>query len=396
MHILVVGAGLMGLTASLKLIQNGHQVTLIEALSSACQKASYSSAGYMGLTTPHLMGEPADRLTRVGARRHSNEGLIYGSREALKYLSFVNELAKERRPERIERRRAVREAIAQNASLKLRQEAEHLQFDCQESAGSFVINPRDPGEHPVTLETVLPIEPSLYAAQNVERLLIQRSATWSSSYYARQLKDYLVSHGVTLLVHHPVKGLIRQDGRFVGVATEKGNVIGEAVVLANGLELLDLLPTEAAKHLILAPITRSVLNLKLAGEATQPRHSFEDNEGRVIAPLGDFVRLMGRWLLGHVDELKLDDEYKALWSMGIALLPEAADWSKGQYLAQSVLTTPDGLALAGATNCPGLYLHSAGGWHGADFSSVSSEVLAASIDQKPHPLSEAFNPCRFA
>ena len=51
--------------------------------------------------------------------------------------------------------------------------------------------------------------------------------------------------------------------------------------------------------------------------------------------------------------------------MGVKLFPAATDWSQGRYLSHTVLSSPDGLPVAGASGMPGLHLSIAGGIHGA-------------------------------
>ena len=88
---------------------------------------------------------------------------------------------------------------------------------------------------------------------------------------------------------------------------------------------------------------------------------------------------MGRWHLGTAEQCPVNDEYKALWAFGIRLYPETADWSQGRYLSQTVLSSADGLPVAGATRVPGLFVNMAGGIHGADFSSAAADAAADAV-----------------
>lgn len=86
------------------------------------------------------------------------------------------------------------------------------------------------------------------------------------------------------------------------------------------------------------------------------RHAVRTPEGRIALPLDTFVRIMGRWHLGAQEHCPVDKEYKALWEMGVKLFPAATDWSQGRYLSHTVLSSPDGLPVAGASGMPGLHL----------------------------------------
>ena len=73
MHVIVVGAGLTGLQSALSLIEKGAEVTLVEALRSPCQGASFSCAGLLGDETPALIAPEAGRLARLRAMKSSDD-----------------------------------------------------------------------------------------------------------------------------------------------------------------------------------------------------------------------------------------------------------------------------------------------------------------------------------
>ena len=406
MKIIIVGAGLTGLETALHLIDKGHEPVLVEALPNACQKASYTAAGLIGLPSLPPPAPEAGRIGRIRARRTGTEGLLYSSSQAIKHPGFVNALAKERRPERIAAKADIRRELALKAAVMLRAEAGALGLDLLESAGSIVINPSEgtgPGSEgghaskPLGLDAVLPIEPSLMAATGIESVSFLREATWSVSYYARQLKDVLLEKkGVQLLVNRRVVDFIRRDDAIVGVATSQGDVMGDAVVLATGPETTDLLPEKALFNAPTAPVSRSMLSIEMIGEVTRPRHSVVFEDGRAVAPTQNFLRLMGCWHLGLPEGYDVEAACRALWQTGIDLFPESADWHEGRYLTQSVLACADGMALVGATAWPGLYVNVAGGAHGADLAPVYAETLADVVSGVENPFAEGLSPSRFA
>lgn len=380
MHVIVVGAGLTGLQSALSLREKGAEVTLVEARRAPCQGASYSCAATLGDETPEQLAPEAGRLARLRAMKSSEDGLVYSPGTALRYAAFVSALLQNRAPEKTEPRRALLSQLSASSAALLRERAERYGFDLQESAGTLtVLTAEECREHKaVALEDILTIEPSLYAAQDACGFLLNRASTWSVSYYAKQLKEYLIEAGVPVLSSREASAVLTEDGRAVGVSAG-GDIRGDAVLLAPGTGAQTLLPEGALGGAVFAPVTRSLLNIEINGAAHRIRHAVRDPEGRIAVPLNAFLRIMGRWHLGTAEQCPVNDEYKALWAFGIRLYPETADWSQGRYLSQTVLSSADGLPVAGATRVPGLFVNMAGGIHGADFSSAAADAAADAV-----------------
>jgi D-amino-acid dehydrogenase len=394
MHAIVVGAGLTGLQTAFALHEQGAEVTLVEALSAPCQGASYSCAAMIGEREPELPAPASGGLARFRAHTSSTEGLLYSSGEALRHPGFVNALTALREEKAHAERAALAAKVAEHSSAMLRAIAERCGFELQESAGELTaVEKAEDGEKPVPLETLLPIEPSLYAAQGYAGFIVGRAATWSVSYYAKQLKEYLLERGVTILCGRKATGLLLADGHATGVAAGEP-VRGDAVVVTAGLR--DLVPADAYGSVPTAPVNRSLYNVELFASAHRVRHTLRDREGRTAAPLDAFLRLMGRWHLGDPDEETSEKEYKDLWNLGIRLFPEAADWRGGRYLTFSVLSSPDGMPIAGGTKIPGLFLNAAGGMHGADFCAPAADAAACAALGRECELGDALSYKRFA
>lgn len=375
MHAAVVGAGLTGLQTALSLVRKGADVTVIEAQRAPCQGASYCAGAVLGDPAPAPIARPAGRLARLKALASNTSELVYGSGAAVRHPSFISAMTACREPARCEARDALAAELSEASTSMLRAEAQEHGFILQESAGTIIVSPEAGEASPATLEDVTAIEPSLYAATDVGSFSFSRATTWSVSYYAKQLREHLAEAGVKILCSRKATGLISDNGRICGVAADEP-VRTDAVVVACGTGALEILPEHAYGGVPLAPVTRSVLNVSLSGDACVMRHAVRTPEGRIALPLDTFVRIMGRWHLGAQEHCPVDKEYKALWEMGVKLFPAATDWSQGRYLSHTVLSSPDGLPVAGASGMPGLHLSIAGGIHGADFCTAVADVVS--------------------
>lgn len=394
MHAAVVGAGLTGLQTALSLVRKGADVTVIEAQRAPCQGASYCAGAVLGDPAPAPIARPAGRLARLKALASNSSELVYCSGTAVRHAGFISAMTACREPARCEARNALAAELSEVSTSMLRAEAQEHGFILQESAGTIIVSPKADDASPATLEDVTAIEPSLYAATDVGSFSFSRATTWSVSYYAKQLREHLSEAGVKILCSRKATGLISGNGRICGVAADEP-VRADAVIVACGTGALEILPEHAYGSVPLAPITRSVLNVSLSGDACVMRHAVRTPEGRIALPLDTFVRIMGRWHLGAQEHCPIDEEYKALWEMGVKLFPTATDWSQGRYLSHTVLSSPDGLPVAGASDMPGLHLSIAGGIHGADFCTAVADVVSDGVLGRENPFSERLSWRRF-
>lgn len=237
-------------------------------------------------------------MARLKAMASNTSNLKYGSKAAVRYASFISAMTSARAPEKFDLRTATLEALAEKSATLLRTDAQTYGFELQESAGTLVVHDTASTTYTMpTLQAITAIEPSLYDARNVEGVTIERTTTWSSSFYAKQLREYLVSRNVRILCNHRVTGLISQNGQVKGIDCTTP-LEADAVVVTAGLSSPDILPNECYGNVPLAPLTRAVYNVDLIADHRRVRHAVQSDDGRMIVPLDNFLRLIGHWYLG--------------------------------------------------------------------------------------------------
>ena len=393
MQVVVVGAGVTGLMSAFVLTQRKHQVTVLEARSSPCQEASYSCSGTLGDPTPTLLASPTSDTGHLG----SEAPLVYGSSAFLKHPHFIRKLLQNKDAALYASRLALFQELSVLSTDQYRQFCAQEGFTLQESAGTLLATRAShPHEGPSSapLEQWLQIEPALYAVSPQTHWQFSRATSWSISYFAKQLKEWLLEHGVNLLSNQAVTDFIVEGERAVGVKTATQTLHADAIVVAAGLGSTPFLKRLKLKC-PLVTLTRCFSNTLLLNDTPRLRHAVKDTEGYHLAPLDDFLRIQGRWFLGDETEFDRENEYKALWETAMYFVPELAQWNNTRYLSQKVLSTPDGLALVGASPVLGVYLNMAGGIHGADYAPVYAQTLADAIEGNDSPYLSALSPMRF-
>ncbi len=387
MQVTVVGAGLTGLMTAYCLVNRGVSVTLLESRSSPCQGASYSCSGLLGEDNPKLIA--SEKTSLLGSRA----SIVYGAGLVFKHPRFSRLMQKARHPDRRSAIATLATTLSSYADEWYRQTAEREGWKLQESRGTLLILGKDSDKAP--LQDWLTTEPSLYALPASTRIGTSSAISWSISYFAKQLKERLLSRGVTILNNTPAEGLVLENDVCRGVRSAAGTDIrADAVVVAAGMGAMALLRSAGIKPPML-PLTRCVLNTTIFSDAMRIHHAIIDELGYMLTPLQDFLRIQGRWYLGTEAEFDREAEYRALWERGMRIFPDIADWKNARYFSQTVLTTPDSLGIVGASPIGGLWLNIAGGLHGADFAPSYAETLTLSMTGETSPLAAELSLKRF-
>ncbi|MFR6358750.1 MAG: hypothetical protein ACLUNV_03545 [Sutterella wadsworthensis] len=148
----------------------------------------------------------------------------------------------------------------------------------RKARGTIIVSPEAGEASPATLEDVTAIEPSLYAATDVGSFSFSRATTWSVSYYAKQLREPPRRSGSEDPLQQEGDGphlrqrphLRRGGGRARPGPTPSSSPAARAPV--------QILPEHAYGGVPLAPVTRSVLNVSLSGDACVMRHAVRTPE----------------------------------------------------------------------------------------------------------------------
>ena len=414
MHVLVVGAGLSGLLASLELIDRGHTLTIVESESAPCRGASFSMASTTGNLRPFLPLEALSLGDRLKRRVGCDTGALrYGAKDALRYQGFSKASALLSTPERVTAMRSFAALLSVRANKLLTDLTTRFAVGSERSIGLMHIYDIDRAACPEPLGSESKLseayaraaQPMLAEALTLENVLFNPDgATFSASLLARAAKDILQKHpACEIRCGTRAVTVLQTNGRAHGVRTTTGDIEADAVLIAAGSNALNMLPEGVLPNGItskLAPVTRLMLSAARREAAQHTPLGLIFDDMAIAAPIGESIRICGPWFLGTADDLEKESGYQALWSLAMQYLPESADWNKGRYLAQTVLASPDGLGLVGASQLPGLSLSIAGGFHGADFCALYAKLAAQSLigeapDGEDADFAEALDPSRF-
>jgi D-amino-acid dehydrogenase len=382
MRVLVIGAGVIGLTTAYFLQRQGFEVTVVDREPGVGRGASGGNGAQLSYSYVAPLAEPAV-LAKLPSLLLSRESpLVFRPRlEPAQWLWGLRFLA----AASSERARATTAALLKLAFLSrdlieplIRDEAIACHFT---RGGKLVVYP-DEASFAAARAQCVGREPALagYADRIVGGVWTPGDAAADCAAFCEQLADRMRRRGVRLALGREVRSLRVRNGRFEGADVDGGPLAADACVLAAGSHA-PRLARGAGLRLPIYPLKGYAITLPVARGAPLPACSITDIRRKVVfAPLGRRVRVAGFVeMAGHdarIPQSRIDSLVAAAREMigvKVDLRTDVRPWCGFRP------ATPSGLPIVGATPVEGLYLNVGHGALGWTLAAGSARLVADAI-----------------
>lgn len=410
MHVLILGAGVVGLAAAHVLAEEGWRVTVLDAERQPGRGASFANGGQLSYSYVAPFAQPGVPLKVPGWLLDPDGPLRFRPRPdpgQWKWLLAFLRACDARTAERTTARLLLLAALSRTLTREVAA-LPGMRFDFAPS-GKLVLQPDaaalDAARRQVALQArlggaaqralsrdeCLAAEPALrHVAHRIAGgILTESEEAGDARLFCEGLAARLATGNgaVSFVMGVRARQIIRADGRVRGVLTDAGAIEADHVVLAlgNGARAL---ARPLGLDLPLEPLKGYSLTLDIADEAEAPRISVTDTAAKIVyARLGRRLRVAGMAdLVGH--DLSLDEKrLSTLVRQARAAFPGASDWRELRPWAGLRPSTPTGLPLLGpAPGSPGLWLNLGQGSLGFTLALGSAAMLAALMAGRPTPI----------
>lgn len=402
MRILILGAGVIGVSSAYYLARSGHEVTVLERRSAPGLETSYANAGEVspGYAAPWSgPGVPAKALKWLFSR-HAPLVLKPSPDPALwRWLAaFLGECRTERY--RINKSRMLRLAEYSRDQLKALREQTGIRYD-ERSLGTLQLfrtqKQFDAGaadaallsEHGVPHALldrgqISQFEPALAGVREkfVGGLRLPGDETGDCLKFTRELAEHAVRLGVRFEYNRAILGLEREGDEIARVHTTTGAYQADAYLLALASHTPALL-APLGIHLPVYPVKGYSITVPVADEGGAPRSTVMDETHKIaITRLGDRIRVGGTAELnGH--NLDLTRERIATLQHVLAdVFPRGGDPRRVTPWAGLRPMTPDGTPVLGPTAIANLHLATGHGTLGWTMAAGTGRVIADLLSQR--------------
>ena len=400
MDVIVLGAGVIGVTTAFKLAQRGCNVTVIERRQELAAEASFANGGQLSYDFASPMGSPqvlrhlVDYLTgrdeafkiRLSV---SAAQLGWGTQFLLNCLSArtrrnaerLSQLAHDAHDSMVRLTNEIGVQFAHRKAGKLVLYSIAEEFKTAVEAVSQ--NSSDLRKlEPLTAQECVNIEPALAGwggSPVVGGLYAENDEVGDARVFANKIAA--VAHqrfGVRFLLETAAQSIRVRNGNAVAVCTEDGEMNADAIVVCLGAGAPKLLQSVGLP----APV-HPIFGYSISAPATTdtPDVAITDLARKMVyTRIGANTRIAGFADFGNLNAPEKEKRIDTLIMRAREGLPNAADYTKIQSRWVGMRpSTPNSLPLVGATRIPGLFLNIGHGMFGWTLSSICAERVTQAV-----------------
>ncbi|RXZ65376.1 D-amino acid dehydrogenase [Pelagerythrobacter rhizovicinus] len=407
MRVIVLGAGVVGVTSAYYLAEAGHEVVLIDRQQGPALETSFANAGEIspGYASPWAAPGIPVKALRWLLMKHAP--LILRPRLDMAMMRWILAMLRNCTASRyaLNKSRMVRlaefsrdELIALRGKLGLEYDQRSLGtlqlFRTQKQLDASASDIAVLEQYGVAYELLdrdgcIRAEPGLSASRDrfMGGLRLPGDETGDCHVFTRLLAERLPGKGVDLRFGTRIDALERDGDRVTGIRTDRGVVRGDAYLVALASYSPALLHPLGLRVPIY-PVKGYSITLPVADAARAPVSTLLDESYKIaITRLGERIRVGGMAELAGFDPtLHARREATLRHSLSDLFPGAAANDAPSNFWSGLRPMTPDSTPIVGATPLSNLFLNAGHGTLGWTMACGSGRLISAIIDGKSPPI----------
>jgi D-amino-acid dehydrogenase len=389
---IVLGAGVIGVTAAYYLAKAGAQVTVIDRQLDVARETSFANGGQLSVRSARPWANPHAPGVALRSLGRADAPLIMRLRADPAMWCWVLKFLRNCTPRRARHNLALLRRIAAYSgdSLAALCADKAIAFDRHQGVLCLYRDRRNFDEAARELDGAEEMERAVTPAEcaRIEPALAEAEAKLSGGIYypkdesgdARRFTEELAAicreQGVAFTLGTNAVRILATGDRVAGIETDDGVERADAYLLCLG-SFSPRLARGLGIRLPIYPVKGYSVTIPVASQNVAPEVSIHDGELKiVISRLGDRLRAAGTAELtgydARIDPVRSQAVLKGL----LSLFPNSGDPKKATFWAGLRPMTPDGLPILGATRCPNLFLNTGHGTLGFTLGCGSGRVAA--------------------
>jgi D-amino-acid dehydrogenase len=396
MRVLVMGGGIVGVTTAYQLLQDGHEVVLVERREGAALETSWGNAGMIAPGHAFVWSSPQAPMVLLKSLFVKNQALRFRPSADPRLwawsLLFLRQCTEERA--RINTLRKHRLCMYSQKILHETIAGDALEYDriCRgilyfhrapESLQRAVEHMRilaDDGQEIRVLDRdqVVELEPSLASAKAkiAGGIYCPTDETGDCNKFASAMAAACERAGAEFRYDTTILGFELDGDRLAGVRTTQGLVQADIYVMCLGNES-PILARQLGVKLPIYPIKGYSLTVPIGNHRQPPTiGSVDENNLVAISRFGDRMRITATAEFAGYDRRHTERDFDFMLSVARDLYPDGADYDRAQQWAGLRPMTPEGTPIIGRSRWRNLYFNTGQGHMGWTMSHGSARITA--------------------
>ena len=405
MRVIVLGAGLLGVTSAYFLRQQGHDVTVIDRQATPGAETSFANGGQISVSHAEPWANPGAPLKLLKWLGREDAPLLFRLRADMRQWLWGLQFLRECTPARTRHNighivrlgtysRDTLQALRRDLGLEYDQRTQGIlhfytsqkEFDAAEAPAQQM---RELGceRQVISADEAVRLEPALrhIRPQLAGATYTAEDESGDANRFARELAARCVADGVEFRMGHHITALREAGGRIdhVEVTDNEGRyqrIQGDAYVLALG-SFSPVLVKPLGLNLPIYPakgysVTMPVKDASMAHQVSLTDDEFKLVFSRYTSEQGDRLRIAGTAELNGYDRDLNPVRCQAIVRRVEALFPGAGDSTQAQFWSGLRPATPSNLPIIGQSRVQNLFLNTGHGTLGWTHSCGSGKSIA--------------------
>ena len=406
MHVLILGGGVVGITTAYQLLQDGHEVTVLEQEKEVAESTSWGNAGMIAPGHSFVWSSPAAPKILLKSLFMKNQALrfrlsadphLYGwsmrfLMECTAEKARLNTLRKHRLATHSQS--VLRDVVTREAIVYDRTTSGIIYFHRNKTAlETGIRNMRlleSDGQEIriVGADEIVRREPALLGSRQLIAggILCPTDETGNSSKFTKALADIVRNRGGRILTDTRILKLERSGNRINRALTSKGEFTADNYVLSLGSES-PLLARKIGLSLPIYPIKCYSLTIPITDPELAPKVPVLDEHNLVaITPMGDAIRVTATAEFAGYDRSHKPSDFAFMMDVTRSLFPKGIAYDQAHMWAGLRPMTPDNLPVLGRQDIDNLWLNTGHGHIGWTMSHGSARIIADLMAGRSSPV----------
>jgi D-amino-acid dehydrogenase len=400
-NVMVLGAGLLGVTSAYFLRQQGHDVTVVDRQATPAAETSFANGGQISVSHAEPWANPSAPLKVLKWIAKEDAPLLFRLRADLRQWLWTLEFLRECTPGRTRRNiehivklgtysREMLQQLRRDIGIDYDQRTQgilHFYTSAKELAAAEgpAAQMRELGcdRKLITIDEAVRIEPALshIRPKLAGATYTAQDESGDANRFARELVEHCQADGVRFLMSHTVTALRASGGKLdhVEATDSEGRfqfLHADAYVLALG-SMSPLYARHVGIRLPIYPAKGYSVTMPVRDATRAFQVSLTDDEYKIVfSRLGDRLRIAGTAELNGYDRDLNRVRCEALVRRTEELFPGAGDPERAQFWTGLRPATPSNVPIVGRSKLPNLYLNTGHGTLGWTHACGSGKSIA--------------------